>query len=329
MFSRKLTVLSLILVLGLLPALSYAKDNDNGKKRGRSLEKFERVEIKKNLHSSFDDDDDEAEDRDDNRRSDRREDWLDKKEDQALAKSCRKVFKRLFGHGFLVNNAEVLTLIECLKPFGINATFSGTASSTDSIAPIISSITVKPNTTKATITWNTNEKSDSTVFWGTSSGVNVNSSSTARVTKNGKVREHKVMIENLSASTTYYFVVRSKDSSGNVSTSPEGTFVTKSLVADVTYPTISNVTLLVGTSSATVSWHTNENATSKVYYGTSASLDVNATSTTFLENTSLKQNHALTISGLATSTLYYFAAESRDASNNRTVTPVFSASTTN
>ncbi|MGB3921932.1 MAG: fibronectin type III domain-containing protein [Minisyncoccia bacterium] len=324
---RKLTVFSLVLAILLAPALSFAHDNDNGKKKRKSSDRSERVEINDDRDDDSDDDDD---DKDDNRRSDRQEDWTKKKSDQALAKSCRQVFKRLFGHGFLANNADIADLIECLRPFGVNATFTGTASSTvDTVAPILSNISAKPNTLKAVITWNTNEKSDSTVFWSATAGVNVNSSTTASVTKSDRVKEHKIVLENLTASTTYYFIVRSKDAAGNVSTSSELSFATKSLVADVTAPTISNVTLLVASTSATVSWQTNENATSKVYYGTSASLDVNATSTNFLENTSLKQSHALNLSGLSTSTLYYFAAESRDGSGNRTVTPVFSASTSN
>lgn len=321
MFARKLTVLSLVLVLGFAPALSYAKDNSNRKEKGENSDRSERVEIG--------DDHDDRSNEDDNDKEKQR--GKNKNKSEKKNGLCRVAFGHLIAPGFIKNWGEVnrSSLWNCFLPFGINASFSGTASTTDSVAPIISSVAAKPNTIKATITWLTNEKSDSTIFWGTSLGVNVNSSSTATVTRNERVKEHKIVLENLAASTTYYFVVRSKDPSGNTSTSGEGTFATKLVSPDTSAPVISSVALIVGTSTANISWHTNENATSKVYYGTSSGLDVNATSTTFLENTTPKQNHLISLSSLATSTLYYFAAESRDASGNRTVTPVFSASTTN
>ncbi|MEK7176703.1 MAG: fibronectin type III domain-containing protein [Patescibacteria group bacterium] len=328
---KKMTVFSLILMLGLMPAFSYA-DNDNGKKKNRQNNRSERVEKHDDRDNDRDEDDDGDEDRDEDRKSEKKEKGRKNSERKEL---CRTAFGRLFAPGFVNNwGAEEREFFwNCFVPFGIAKKFNGTTSSTtpstDVTAPVISNLLAKPNTIKATITWNTNEKSDSTVFWSNSANVNVNSSSTASTTRSEKVKEHKLVIEGLSASTTYYFVVRSKDGNGNTSTSTESSFTTKPVSTDSSAPVISSVTLLMSTSTANIGWHTNENATSRVYYGTSSGLDVNASTTSFVENSTLKQNHLITVSGLATSTLYYFAAESRDGSGNRTVTPVFSATTSN
>ena len=312
--SRKTTIFFLVLMLGLgsIPMSSYA--NSNGNSEEKREDKKEKLERKKIEH------------REDKEK--KVEKKIERKIDRTINKNCRAIFSRLFNAGFFLNQSDINLFIECLRPFGINASFSGVSSSTpDTLAPVISNLSAKPNTVKSTITWNTNEKSDSTVFWSTSAGVNVNSSSTLNLTKSDRVKEHKLVIENLNASTTYYFVVRSKDAYGNTSTSTEGSFTTKQANTDNAPPIISSVTLLVGTSTANIGWHTNENATSRVYYGTSSSLDVNASTTNFVENSTLKQNHSILLSGLSTSTLYYFASESRDANGNRTVTPIFSATT--
>ena len=296
-----------MLGLGSLPLSSYAH-NGNDKSNEKREDKKEKIE----------------------KRNDDREGKKERKVERKENKECRQIFQRLFSRGFFQSQSDINLFIECLRPFGVNASFSGVASSTpDTTGPVISNTSAKPNTIRATISWDTNEKSDSIVFWGSSSGLNLNSSSTLNIVKNEKVKEHKIVIENLSASTTYYFVVRSKDASGNVTTSGETSFTTKSLVTDALPPVISSVGILVGTSTANISWLTNENATSRIYYGTHVGLDVNSSTTSFIENSTLKQNHSMLVTGLATSTTHYFAVESKDGSGNRTVTPVFSATTSN
>ncbi|MDO8569441.1 MAG: fibronectin type III domain-containing protein [bacterium] len=298
--SRKITVLFLVLMLGLAPALSYAKGDDNRKDR------------------------DEREDR---------EEQVENREERSRRnnKICFRAFGHLFASGFLKHRGggdNRILFENCFLPFGISKKFRGVASSTlDATAPIITSLVAKPNTIKATITWHTNEKSDSTVFWSTSANVDVNSSSTASVTKSEKTKDHNVVIEDLTASTTYFVIVHSRDVDSNTGTSAELSFQTKVLAPDNTNPVISNVVLLIGTSTIKVSWGTNENASSRLYYGTSTSLNANATTTSFVENSTPTKNHVISLNGLNPQTQYHLAAESKDPSGNRTVTPTFTAST--
>lgn len=318
---RKLGVFALIFVLGLsiIPAYSYAKDGNNNNNSGRG-NRSERIDDRN------EDNDDDRDSSDDKNRGENN----NGNRENASNRSCRRIFRHLFSRNFFMNNDNFNSFMECLRPFGINARFSGMASSTPDItAPIITNLSIKPNTTKVNISWLTNEKSDSTVFWSTSANIDVNSSSTASSTQSALIRNHQIVIENLTASTTYFIIVRSKDASSNIGTSSETSFTTKTTIPDNFPPVVSEITLLVGTSTVNVGWKTNENATSRVYYGTSIGLDVNASTTNFIENSTLKKNHTLTISNLATSTTYYFAIESKDVNNNRTVTPTFTTTTSN
>jgi parallel beta-helix repeat protein len=99
----------------------------------------------------------------------------------------------------------------------------------DTTPPVITNVSRSVSATSATVTWTTNEPSDSQVFYGTSTPY---SSSTTRDA--AMVLNHSVFVSGLQPNTTYHFSVRSADPSNNVSTSPDATFTTPdaSLVTD-------------------------------------------------------------------------------------------------
>ncbi|MDO8591169.1 MAG: hypothetical protein Q7R65_04315, partial [bacterium] len=85
------------------------------------------------------------------------------------------------------------------------------------------------------------------------------------------VTAHSIRLTSLTPNTLYHYRVKSKDVSGNLATSVDGTFRTTAL-GDTTPPVISaiNATSLA-TSSATILWTTNEPATAQVQYGLTSS----------------------------------------------------------
>lgn len=95
-------------------------------------------------------------------------------------------------------------------------------------------------------------------------------------------------------------------------------------VADTIAPIISGITVSgVASTTATVSWTTNELATSKLYYGVNTS-----TSTPpFVYNATLSLAHAFNLTGLTTSTTYNLLIESADAVNNVATTTASSVTT--
>ena len=72
----------------------------------------------------------------------------------------------------------------------------------------------------------------------------------------------------------------------------------------------------INDSEVQISWETNEEASSSIFYGTEEPIDVDSTNTAKVEDKTLKTNHSLSISGLASDTLYHFIIKSVDASNN-------------
>ncbi|MGH7724670.1 MAG: N,N-dimethylformamidase beta subunit family domain-containing protein [Candidatus Eiseniibacteriota bacterium] len=87
----------------------------------------------------------------------------------------------------------------------------------DLVAPVISNVVATPAAlgTSATITWDTDEASDSRVDYGTSPGtLDQNVSSAANVTG------HSLLLSGLSTGTTYYYRVTSADESDNSTTEP-------------------------------------------------------------------------------------------------------------
>src|SRR3989344_1545181 len=91
----------------------------------------------------------------------------------------------------------------------------------DTTAPIIREVEVDDVTsTGAKIKWKTNEFATSRVWYGTARPPSLNNGS------NILEREHRVNLTGLQASTTYQYVVVSKDNSGNTATSSQQSFTT-------------------------------------------------------------------------------------------------------
>ncbi len=109
-------------------------------------------------------------------------------------------------------------------PKGIMDNMGRSTSSTstvDTVAPVISGITSTVSTSSATIKWHTNEFATAQVWYGTST--TLGSSTTLNV---NLMKEHSQILSGLTASSTYYYSVGSKDAAGNLATSSQQTFAT-------------------------------------------------------------------------------------------------------
>ncbi len=243
--------------------------------------------------------------------------------------SCLKAYGHLIAPGWFKKNGSITIDANCWLPFGIAKKFRGNnASSTpDVIAPVISNLSFNPAQKQAEIRWNTDENSNSVVFWNTTSTVDTSDTAANRITKADYTKNHRVILRNLTPETTYYVVVKSKDASGNSSLSNVGSFKTLTPTADTQVPVISNVVTIIGTSTIQVGWKTNENTTDRVYYSTILPVTLNASTTSYVSNTTGTQTHALTLSGLTPDTTYYVVIESTDTAGNVTTSATFSAHT--
>jgi len=184
---------------------------------------------------------------------------------------------------------------------------TATLAGPDTTPPVISSIVSSGITySSATITWTTNEPSDSQVEYGLTTAYGNSTTLNASL-----VTSHSAGLTGLSASTVYHYRVKSKDTAANLGTSIDYTFTTTA-APDITPPVISIVVSSgITYSSATITWITNELSDSQVEYGLTTAYG----NTTVLK-TILATSHSAGLTGLSASTIYHYRAKSRDASGN-------------
>ncbi len=104
-----------------------------------------------------------------------------------------------------------------------------TAPSADITPPVISNVeNTDPTTDSVTISWDTDEESDSVVRYGTTSGNYTELEYNATM-----VSLHSISLTGLNATTTYYYVVNSTDASGNAGEGSEYYFTTTA-ISDIT-----------------------------------------------------------------------------------------------
>lgn len=174
----------------------------------------------------------------------------------------------------------------------------------------IEDVRVSAGETSAIVKWETNVKADSKVMYSISSLSTV--STTLEVSSSTMSELHVFTLSDLTANTTYYFKVKSTDANNNTVESREYKFTTKDTLA----PVISDLSVTVKSTSANLTWTTNEESEGKVKYGTTStdySFEEEATHTD--SNGVFK--FAAELSNLATSTTYYYEVDSKDHSDNK------------
>ena len=178
----------------------------------------------------------------------------------------------------------------------------------DTTAPVISGIgTSNLTSSGVTISWTTGEAANTQLDYGTTTSYGSSSTLDATMTTS-----HSVTLSGLSSSTLYHYSVKSRDAAGNLTASRDYSFTTTT-APDTTAPVISSISAgSITSSAATVTWTTNEAATSRVEYGTSTSYG----SFSSLDS-SLVTSHTVTLSGLTPATVYYFRVLSNDQAGNQ------------
>ena len=202
---------------------------------------------------------------------------------------------------------------------GYSATFSFKTSGTAAITPpaISAVMAVSITSTSATITWATDQASSSLVNYGTTTAYG--SSSTPDTSL---VISHSQTLSGLTPGNSYSFDVVSANASGMPSTSPNYSFQTPATGVAM-LPAISNVSYANATSNAvTITWTTDQPATSSVNYGTTATYGSSS-----LVDTSLVTSHSVTLSGLAPGTIYDYDVVSQNATALSATSPTSTFST--
>lgn len=182
--------------------------------------------------------------------------------------------------------------------------------------------------TSATITWTTDKQLASQVEYGTTTAYGFLSKFDSV-----PVTSHSVSLTALTPGTTYNYHALSTDAAGQVNTSPNFTFTTTGGAASATTaagrsagPAVVNGVTAgnVTTSSATVTWTTDQPLTSQVEYGTTTNY---GSLTAF--NAQPVTSHSVPLTALAPGTTYNYAAMSTGSAAQVTTSPNFTFTTLN
>ncbi len=195
-------------------------------------------------------------------------------------------------------------------------------------------ITVPPTVTgisnaTATITWSTDEPSNSLVQYIAGSSLTWDGAGNSSANDGAMVTDHSVTLTNLTGSTTYTLRVGSTDVEQNGPITSNEVGFTTDPDPDVTEPQFTSPPTATGKThnSAIIVWETDEPSNSQVKYGTSSQAwndypdsENDAGMVTF---------HSVTLTGLAGDTEYFFRAGSTDNANNGPATSGEFSFTTN
>ncbi len=113
--------------------------------------------------------------------------------------------------------------VSAVNANGRGNTTSVNSTTTDGAEPVISAVSSTPSNTSVTITWTTDELSSSIVDYGLT---NAYGTSTVEADTAPRVTSHSVTLNSLIACTTYSYRVKSNDSSSNLATGSNNTFIT-------------------------------------------------------------------------------------------------------
>jgi len=192
----------------------------------------------------------------------------------------------------------------------VSSTFSfTTAAAPDTQAPVIDNVSIVSVTDSSiTVAWVTNEAATSGVSFNDGSAYSV-------VNDPALVTDHEVTLAGLAAQRTYSITVSSRDAAGNGPTIASTIQATTLAVADTTPPAISDIVVDPAKTAASITWTTNEAASSEVRFGsTSGNLDGS------VADLGLASSHSAELTGLFAGTTYYVVIRVTDASGNATAT---------
>ncbi|HEV7454494.1 MAG TPA: LamG-like jellyroll fold domain-containing protein [Candidatus Saccharimonadales bacterium] len=176
--------------------------------------------------------------------------------------------------------------------------------------PAVSGVTTK----RAVVSWATDRDSDSKIALGTASG----NYSPSEVGNSTQVSAHQISLDNLSAGTTYYFVVKWTDGDGNTGVSQEYSFTT------APPPSMKEIlTLSVGLSDSKIQFTSRNAQKVSLLYGKTEGFGGVKT----LNTSSAESTYTIDISGLEDGVKYFYKLVAYDSEGNSYEGSTFSFST--
>ncbi len=182
----------------------------------------------------------------------------------------------------------------------------------DTVAPVISAMSASVTVNSAVLTWTTDEPATTQVEWGTTSGYGNTTTLDSTLSTS-----HSVTLSGLSANAGFHARALGTDEAGNSGASSDLAFST--LPTPMTI--ITNATVTVnGPTTVTVTWTTNEPATSKVRYGPTTDYGLETSDAT------LVTSHSIVLTGLTPGTQYHYEVISVGSTTDNDADATFTTS---
>ena len=177
---------------------------------------------------------------------------------------------------------------------------------TDVINPTISNVLVSSITTNsAIISWTTDEAASGTLRYGLTDSFELGT-----LINSNFLSAQSITLTGLTSGGIYYYQIVAEDTCRNQTSSSTNSFVT----VDVVAPIISNIQVLeISETTARITWDTNEVASSRIDYGTTAGYGLS------LSDETLVTSHSLILASLEEGTAYHFKITATDGSQNTAV----------
>lgn len=181
----------------------------------------------------------------------------------------------------------------------------------DTIAPVVNAFSAGSiTTTSATLSVTTDENATCAYATSDSDYATMTAFATTGTTA------HSQALAGLADSTEFNYYARCADTTSQTNTMTTSAHVSfTTLVPDTTGPVVSNIQATsISETEATITWGTDENATSRVEYGTTSTYG----SFSALDATADNTTHSVALSGLTDGITYHFRVVSKDATGNET-----------
>lgn len=215
------------------------------------------------------------------------------------------------------NQKSVMRTEKVNKSWFGSSWFKNKSAKNTNISPVISNVEVTASRShKATISWSTDIKSNSLVWFSTTAGIDTNKK--ANTKRDNKVLKHKIELNKLQPNIKYYLVVGSATKNGLIKSS-EISFTTSDKMITVKELSMSEIVSTVDNTSAKITWSTNKPTTSSVFYSVNTPVNTTDTTTASVKDSVLTKKHSMNIPGLSSGTLYHIVIKSADSSNNEIV----------
>ncbi|MFZ2978593.1 MAG: hypothetical protein WA057_02905 [Candidatus Magasanikiibacteriota bacterium] len=190
-----------------------------------------------------------------------------------------------------------------------NGNCGGDGCTGDCESPVVKDVTSIPSQTSVTVSWlTTDDVGVSSV--GFKYGTIYGTYDLSPASENNS----SASLSGLTPDTIYYFQITASDASGKKGYG-YGSFRTLVQPVDTTAPNVYNITVSAGITTSSISFSTDESATSEILYGTTIARDLSA-----VVSNGFVANHSIDLQNLLPNTTYHYIIRAADSLGNTTTT---------